>query len=409
MTENIYWGVARKGQVLRVAVPDIYDEFALERIRVETGCRLKPEQHTELEIRQMIRAAAVKEAGDSLAGLESAPPAGDKTNSWESEPIINLADSLLETALEQGVTDIHLEPCNEGMRIRFRRDGMLEEYRTLPGWICDPLLVRFKLLADVDITERRLPHDGAFHFQGCRESNVRLSTLPTHLGEKCVLRLLPVHDNGEGLDSLGFGAQTLAELRRIFAKPQGLFLITGPTGSGKTTTLYAGLREIIRRKVNVSTVEDPVEYPLDGANQVQVNERCGLTFATALRSLLRQDPDVILVGEIRDEETAKIAVRAAQTGHLVLSTLHTNSASAARERLLDLGISQGVLDDVLLGVAAQRLLRKKTGDGNYRGRTAAIEILRADGNYVQGNIRDYALGLVKAGVTDMSEVSRVLG
>ena len=152
-----------------------------------------------------------------------------------------------------------------------------------------------------------------------------------------------------------------------------------------------------------------MEYPLDGANQVQVNERCGLTFATALRSLLRQDPDVILVGEIRDEETAKIAVRAAQTGHLVLSTLHTNSASAARERLLDLGISQGVLDDVLLGVAAQRLLRKKTGDGNYRGRTAAIEILRADGNYVQGNIRDYALGLVKAGVTDMSEVSRVLG
>ncbi len=408
MTENIYWGEAREGHILRVAVPDIYDEFSLERIRVESGCRLEPEQHTEAEIQQMIRAAAVKDVGDTLAGLEAAPPPSGKAHSWESEPIINLADSLLEAALERGATDIHLEPCKEGMRIRFRRDGMLEIYRTLPEWICDPLLIRFKLLADVDITEKRLPHDGSFHFQGCHESNVRLSTLPTHRGEKCVLRLLPAHDGGTGLDALGFHEATLRQLRNTFAKPQGLFLVTGPTGSGKTTTLYAGLREIIKRKVNVTTIEDPVEYPLDGANQVQVNEKCGLTFAAALRSILRQDPDVILVGEIRDEETARIAVRAAETGHLVLSTLHTNSAKAARDRLLDLGISANVLEDVLLGVAAQRLLRKKTGSGGYRGRIAATEILKPDGSYVEGNIREYAESLVHSGITDLDEVNRVL-
>ena len=393
-----------------MAVPDIYDELALERIRIESGCRVIPEQHSEKEIRQMIRENAQKGAGDEMAALEATRSAESKANSWESEPIINLVDSLIEKALEMKASDIHLEPGENTFRVRFRIDGMLETYRELPGWLSEPVIVRLKLLAKADITERRLPHDGSFAFQGLRENaNIRLSTLPIQGGEKCVLRLLPTEDREQTLESLEFSETTLRAFRRIFGKPQGLFLITGPTGSGKTTTLYAGLREVLQRKINVTTIEDPVEYPLKGANQVQVNEKCGLTFASAMRSILRQDPDVILVGEIRDTETARIAVQAAQTGHLVLSTLHTNSAKAATERLCDLGISPAVLKDCLLGVAAQRLLRKVTGTGTYSGRIAAVEIYTPDGGYVQGSLREYARGLVNAGITDMREVERVLG
>jgi general secretion pathway protein E len=233
---------------------------------------------------------------------------------------------------------------------------------------------------------------------------IRLSTLPVQFGETCVLRLLPAKDEGGTLSDLQFSPKILAELRRIFAMPQGLFLITGPTGSGKTTTLYAGLREIIGKKINVTTIEDPVEYCLSGANQVQVNEKCGFTFAAALRSILRQDPDVILVGEIRDEETARIALRAAQTGHLVLATLHTNSAMGATARLQDLGISKASLQDSLLGVVAQRLLRKKAG-----GRIATLELLRPDGTYVDGTLRQYADRLVQNGLVERDELLRVLG
>ena len=186
--------------------------------------------------------------------------------------------------------------------------------------------------------------------------------------------------------------------------PQGLFLITGPTGSGKTTTLYAGLREIIQKKINVTTIEDPVEYSLNGANQVQVNEKCGFTFAVALRSILRQDPDVILVGEIRDEETARIALRAAETGHLVLSTLHTNSARSTAARLQDLGVPPAGLQQSLIGVVAQRLLRKKAG-----GRIAALELLRPDGSYADGTLQEYADRLVQNGLVEKEELLRVLG
>ncbi|MBO4436238.1 MAG: type II/IV secretion system protein [Fibrobacter sp.] len=410
MTPLIYWGVSREAGIYRVAVPDIYDELALERIRLETGCKVIPEERSEKEIRQMIREHTQKTAGNDIAALEATGNAGNKANSWESEPVINLVDSLIDEALEKGATDIHLEPAGGTFTVRFRIDGMLETYRDLPGWLAEPVIVRLKLLAKADITERRLPHDGSFAFQGLRENaNIRLSTLPIQGGEKCVLRLLPTEDREQTLDSLGFTPATLREFRRIFSKPQGLFLITGPTGSGKTTTLYAGLREVLQRKINVTTIEDPVEYPLKGANQVQVNEKCGLTFASAMRSILRQDPDVILVGEIRDTETARIAVQAAQTGHLVLSTLHTNSAKAATERLQDLGISPAVLKDCLLGVAAQRLLRKKDSAGNYKGRIATVEILKPDGTFEEGSMLGYAEKLVERGITDTAEIRRVLG
>ena len=425
MENFIYSTIAHEGNTLRVAVTDIYDELSLERIRLETGCKIVPEERSEKEIRQIIRERTQKFAGNDIAALDATRSAENKANSWESEPVINLVDALIDEALEKGATDIHLEPSGNNFTVRFRIDGMLETYRELPGWLSEPVIVRLKLLAQADITERRLPHDGSFAFQGLRgNANIRLSTLPIQGGEKCVLRLLPTEDREQTLDSLEFTPAILQEFRRIFSKPQGLFLITGPTGSGKTTTLYAGLREILQKKINVTTIEDPVEYPLKGANQVQVNEKCGLTFAAAMRSILRQDPDVILVGEIRDEETARIAIQAAQTGHLVLSTLHTNSAKAATERLQDLGISPAVLKDCLLGVAAQRLLRKVAGSTNrgngtdgyantanetYSGRIAAVEIYTPEGGYVQGTLREYACGLVNAGITDMREVERVLG
>ena len=406
----MYSTISRDAKSLRIAVTDIYDELSLERIRIENGCKVVPEERTETEIRQMIRERTQRDAESGIAALEAAKAAGSRSNTWESEPVINLVDSLIEDALEKGATDIHLEPSEGALNVRFRIDGMLETYRELPAWLSEPVIIRLKLLAKADITERRLPHDGSFSFQGLRENaNIRLSTLPIQGGEKCVLRLLPTEDREQTLDSLEFTPAILQEFRRIFSMPQGLFLITGPTGSGKTTTLYAGLREILRRQVNVTTIEDPVEYPLKGANQVQVNEKCGFTFARAMRSILRQDPDVILVGEIRDEETARIAIRAAQTGHLVLSTLHTNSAKAAAGRLLDLGISRAVLDDCLLGVAAQRLLRKVTQDGTYAGRVAAVEIYTPEGSCVQGTLREYARALVSAGITDMREVERVIG
>ena len=414
---------AHEAGVLSVAISDIHDELTLERIRFRSGCRVVPEQHSEAEIRQMVRARSRKDS-DSL--LQSLASQAGRESSWESEPIINLVDSLLDTAIRQKATDIHIEPSEKGLRIRFRIDGMLREHKLLPAWIAEPVLVRLKLLASVDITERRLPHDGSFLFESaCGNANIRLSTLPVQGGEqaleKCVLRLLQTKDDGATLDSLNFRPEILQALRHAFKAPQGLFLVTGPTGSGKTTTLYAGLREIIARDINVTTIEDPVEYKLDGANQVQVNEKCGFTFATALRSILRQDPDVILVGEIRDQETARIAIRAAQTGHLVLATLHANSASAAAGRLADLGIPKSLLQEALLGVVAQRLVRTlHTGESAdesasgesphaYRGRTAIIEFLKPDGSYACGTLREDAERLVRQGITDTAEVVRVLG
>ncbi|WP_405324248.1 GspE/PulE family protein [Fibrobacter sp.] len=397
-----------------IAVPNANDEFLLEKIRFVTQQRVIPEQHSPAEIRLMHSHAESiddEELIEHLNRLEIS-----RNTSWESEPIINLVDSLIVKALQKKATDIHLEPMAEAFRVRFRIDGLLTEYRIFPQWLAEPVLIRLKVMANVDITERRLPHDGSFAFEDFREKvNIRVSTIPVNNGEKCVLRLLPANDSAQTLDCLDFSKSTLHAIRKIFSAPQGLFLVTGPTGSGKTTTLYAGLREIILRKLNVTTIEDPVEYELRGANQVPVNEKCGFTFAVALRSILRQDPDVILVGEIRDAETAQIALQAAQTGHLVLSTLHTNSAKAAASRLLDLGVQKSILDEALLGVFAQRLVRKldKTtsceSTPHYKGRTVVCELLLPNNTYADGTMQQNARNLVESGITTQEEVNRVLG
>ena len=406
-------------KTLTVAIANESDEFTLEKIRFITQQRVVPEQHSPTEIKLMLSNIETMDDEDLLKHIKQLDVS--RNTSWESEPIINLVDSLIVKALQKRATDIHLEPMTDALRVRFRIDGLLTEYRTFPQWLAEPVLIRLKVMANVDITERRLPHDGNFAFDNFQQKvNVRLSTIPISNGEKCVLRLLPANDNAQTLASLDFSEKTLHALRRIFSAPQGLFLVTGPTGSGKTTTLYAGLREIIQRKINVTTIEDPVEYELREANQVPVNEKCGFTFAVALRSILRQDPDVILVGEIRDAETAQIAIRAAQTGHLVLSTLHTNSAKAATTRLMDLGISKNVLDETLLGIFAQRLVRKKAKNetcnksenattAHYSGRTVVCELLLPNNTYADNTLQEKAQKLIVEGITDEEEIARVLG
>ena len=393
---------------LSVAVTNDCDDFLLQKVRTELGAPVQASIKSKAEIHQLLSLDS-ENFDDDLLKPENAQNA-----SWESEPIVNLVDSLIEQAIDLKATDIHLEPTAQTFRVRLRQDGLLNDYKNLPLWICESVLVRLKILSEIDITDKRIPHDGSFTFSGLRlNASIRVSTLPVQGGEKAVLRILPTASSPiaySKLESLRLSSRNLVFLRKVFHSPQGLFLVTGPTGSGKTTTLHAGLQEIVHRQINVTTIEDPVEYPLEGVAQVQVNEKCGFTFAVALRAILRQDPDVIMVGEIRDKETAQIALRAAQTGHLVVSTLHTNSAKAGFTRLEDLGISRTALQESLLGIMAQRLVRCRPAQAlPYSGRQAVVEILTPDGNYVDGTLRENALKLVKDGITDFAEIKRVLG
>lgn len=406
----------RPEQAYPVAVTNDCDEFLLQKVRTELGAPVQVCIKSKAEIFQLLSKCS-ENFDDDLLKPENAQNA-----SWESEPIVNLVDSLIEQAIDLKATDIHLEPASQAFRVRLRQDGLLNDYKSLPLWIGEPVLVRLKILSEIDITDKRIPHDGSFTFSGFRHNaNIRVSTLPVQGGEKAVLRILPTAGSPiafsrlesepySRLESLRLSSRNLEFLRKVFHSPQGLFLVTGPTGSGKTTTLHAGLQEIVHRQINVTTIEDPVEYPLEGVSQVQVNEKCGFTFAVALRAILRQDPDVIMVGEIRDKETAQIALRAAQTGHLVVSTLHTNSAKAGFARLKDLGVSRTALQESLLGIMAQRLVRCRPAQAfPYSGRQAVVEILTPDGNYVDGTLYENAKRLVQASMTDMAEIERVLG
>ncbi|MBI2017986.1 type II/IV secretion system protein, partial [Candidatus Daviesbacteria bacterium] len=274
-------------------------------------------------------------------------------------PVSNIVNQLLEYAVKTKASDIHIEPEENQTRVRYRIDGILHEKVILPKKVHDALVSRVKILSHLKIDERRLPQDGRFSFEfGGQEVDLRVSTLPTVYGEKAVLRLLPKSEQAPTLPELGLRGNALKNLEVQILRPHGIIVICGPTGSGKTTTLYSLLSRLSTTKVNVLTIEDPVEYQIPGANQVQVNPQIGLTFASALRSFLRQDPNIMLVGEIRDTETAELAIQAALTGHEVFSTLHTNTASGALPRLLDMGIEPFLLASAINCIVGQRILRK---------------------------------------------------
>ncbi|HEY1393922.1 MAG TPA: type II secretion system ATPase GspE [Methylibium sp.] len=342
----------------------------------------------------------VESAVDLSRMMQDLPAVEDLLEAANDAPIIRMLNALLTQAAKDGASDIHIEPYERSSSVRFRVDGTLREVVQPNKALHAALISRLKIMAELDIAEKRLPQDGRISLRiGGRAIDVRVSTLPSAHGERAVLRLLDKGDSSKfSLESLGMSGDTLARFNRLIQQPHGIVLVTGPTGSGKTTTLYAALGRIDASTTNVLTVEDPVEYELPGIGQTQVNPKIDLSFAKALRAILRQDPDVIMIGEIRDFETAQIAIQASLTGHLVLATLHTNDAPSAVTRLTDMGIEPFLLSSSLLGVLAQRLVRKlcpacKRQDeagrwhpvgcpeclmSGYKGRTGVYELMVAD-------------------------------
>ena len=328
--------------------------------------KYRDEKLERQKIEDFQKSVDVKQDLENLDNLDSLSAAPDEVeevdvSSAEDAPVINLVNRILAKALQEGVSDIHVEPQEDHLRVRFRKDGVLRQAfpEPLPKKITPAVSARFKIMAELDIAERRLPQDGRIRrmFQG-RKVDFRVSSLPSRFGEKIVLRILDNESTQLGLDKLITDQDTLAIVREMASRPFGLILVTGPTGSGKSTTLYSVLAERNDPGVNISTAEDPIEYGLPGITQVQVLREKGMDFASILRSFLRQDPDVILVGETRDKETAKTAIEAALTGHLVLTTLHTNDAAGAIARLDEMGVEPFMVSGALLGVLAQRLVRR---------------------------------------------------
>lgn len=400
--------------------------------------------------------------------MQELPAIEDLLESADDAPIIRMLNALLTQAARDGASDIHIEPYERHSSVRFRVDGALREVVQPNRALHAALISRLKIMAELDIAEKRLPQDGRISLRlGGRAIDVRVSTLPSAHGERAVLRLLDKSGSQLTLEAVGMGGETLARFEHLVAQPHGIILVTGPTGSGKTTTLYAALQRLDAKRGNIMTVEDPIEYELPGIGQTQVNARIELTFAKALRAILRQDPDIIMIGEIRDFETAQIAIQASLTGHLVLATLHTNDAPSAVTRLTDMGVEPFLLSSSLLGVLAQRLVRKRCtacgGTGlapmlgaearslppegahhtlgrsgamvgcpacahsGYAGRTGIFELLTADEELralihrqaAEADLREHALRrgmtpmredgqrLVDRGVTTMEELLRV--
>lgn len=302
------------------------------------------------EVRQNIAA---------MGATETDTDTEEDTDEQNTAPIVRLAYSIIQLAIKDGASDIHIEPQRDNVRVRYRIDGVLHEVMPLPKYVDKPLTSRFKIMSDMNIAERRAPQDGRIGIMlEKKDYDLRVSCLPTVYGEKIVMRILDKSSVLLGLNKLGFAHEIQATVEELIAQPNGMLLITGPTGSGKTTTLYSILHKLNTIEKNILTVEDPVEYQLPGIAQVHVNKKAGLTFSTALRSFLRQDPDIIMVGEMRDFETASIAIESALTGHLVLSTLHTNDAPSAVIRLADMGIEEYLIAATVVGIMAQRLARR---------------------------------------------------
>lgn len=346
-----------EGNDLVVATADPTNFVALDDISLQSGRRVIPVVASERAIQTAILKAygmgreAAQESSELSQAFDLEGEAGDSAT-------IKLVNKILIEALNQRATDIHIDPTEKQIRVRFRIDGIMQDVTPLSRQVLAAILSRIKVMARLDIAERRLPQDGRIdvELQG-RRLDLRVATIPTVHGEKVAIRILDRGAALVGLGELGMEPAVLSELRRLIRTPNGMFLVTGPTGSGKTTTLMGALLEINNASLHILTIEDPVEYHIHGVNQVQVNTKAGLTFAEGIRSFLRQDPDVLMVGEVRDRETADIAVRAALTGHLVLSTLHTNQAAGAPGRLIDMGVEPFLIASSLMGVFSQRLVR----------------------------------------------------
>ncbi len=374
----LYYGVlplARIGNCLTMAVANPFDIMKLDDVQIITGCDIRPVVSTEVSIRKAIEKSynrgeaemnqLFEDLGDADVQVKESKEAEEEiditalTGDAEGSPVVKLVNLLIYQAVRDGASDIHIEPFEKKLRVRYRQDGSLHETISPPKAMQSAIVSRIKIMADLDIAEKRRPQDGKFQIKlDGRTIDFRTSILPTIHGEKVVLRILDSTNLALNLDSLGFETKALEDFRRAIAAPYGMILVTGPTGSGKSTTLYSSLKEMMRIEDNTITVEDPVEYQLDGVNQVPVNVKRGLTFAAALRSILRQDPDIIMVGEIRDKETVEIAVKAALTGHLVLSTLHTNDAPSTITRMIDMEVDPFMVASSTVLVSAQRLARK---------------------------------------------------
>lgn len=333
------------------------------------GGDLLIEQVTRDQFQQTMAAVYESSSSQTMVGIsdelqlasiaQSIIEAEDLLEQEDEAPIIRLINAILSEAIQAQASDIHLETFEKSLAVRFRVDGLLKDVAQPRRELAALLISRIKVMAGLDIAEKRVPQDGRISLKlGGREVDVRVSTLPSIYGERIVLRLLDKQDQTINLGALGMAADDRVRLQNLLGLSHGILLVTGPTGSGKTTTLYAGLTHINDRQKNILTVEDPVEYHIDGIGQTQVNNKAGMTFAKGLRAILRQDPDVVMLGEIRDLETMQIAVQASLTGHLVLSTLHTNTAAGAVTRLMDMGIEPFLLSSSLVGVLAQRLVRK---------------------------------------------------
>jgi type IV pilus assembly protein PilB len=358
--------IKKEGNNLTVAMADPMNVLAIDDLRLLMGCEIEPVHADEKDINTVIQKHfGMSEVDKMFEEFEFlVNDHDDDAVKLEEEvvdeaPVVRLVNSIFLQAIEQDASDIHIEPQEHQIRVRYRIDGILREVMTLPGKIHSAVISRVKIMSEMDIAEKRVPQDGRIQFRlGSREIDLRVSTLPTMYGEKVVTRLL---DKGSMesymIENIGFEPLNLQRLTNALKSSYGMLLITGPTGSGKTTTLYAALNEINTIEKNIITIEDPVEYMLAGINQTQVNTKTGMTFAAGLRSILRQDPDIIMVGEIRDGETAEIAVKAATTGHLVLSTLHTNDSAGAITRLVNMDIEPFLVASSVLVAVAQRLAR----------------------------------------------------
>jgi len=362
--------IAVRGKILVVATSRPADLFVIEDVKRQTQMNVKTVVCLEEDIDKVCSTFDDKKSDynlddiiDDMADVEVVQDQEEESEDLErmagQSPVIKFVNYLISNAVREGASDIHIEPKEKSMKTRFRIDGILFEMKQSPLNMHPAIVSRIKIMANLDISERRLPQDGKIKVNvGGRAIDLRVSILPTNHGEKVVIRVLDSKSVLRGLELLGMESDVMGVFREQISLPHGILLVTGPTGSGKSTTLYSALCQMDGDKLNISTVEDPVEYELDFCNQVQTNEKIGLDFALSLRSLLRQDPDVIMIGEIRDNETARIAVQAALTGHLVLSTLHTNDAASSITRLVDIGIDAYLIAASLNAVLAQRLVRK---------------------------------------------------